>query len=136
MDGDFSLYDQESKADTYPQTHERCRVQIHWGRFPPAQVVTGSQTMAFQDGRERKGPLAVTTSPVPPTQIPRDPPLPSLCLNSQSISPASSAEETSLSLLLGAMAFASPLPNKTANHQHLGRGCPWPDLLGTCSAAE
>ena len=105
----------ESKADTYPPTHERRRVQTHWGRFPPAQVVTGSQSMAFQDRRERKGPLAVTTSPMPHTQIPRDHPL-----NSQSISPASSAEETSFSLLPGAMAFTSPLPSKTANHQPLG----------------
>lgn len=73
--------------------------------------------MAFQDRRERKGPLAVTTSPVPHThKSPGTTPL-----NSQSISPASLAEETSFSLLPGVMAFTSPLPSKTANHQHLGK---------------
>lgn len=68
----------ESKADTYPQTRERCRRQTHWGCFPPARAGTGSQTMAFQGRRERKGPLAVTTSPNPHTHIPRDPPRPRL----------------------------------------------------------
>lgn len=40
------FYDLEAKADTYPQTHVRYRVQTHWGHFLPA-AETGSQTMTF-----------------------------------------------------------------------------------------
>lgn len=71
--------------------------------------------MAFQCRREKRTPGSNHIPSATHTQIPRTTPL-----NSQSISPASSAEETSFSLLPGAMAFTSPLPSKTANHQHLG----------------